>query len=621
MFSKPVSSMTTSSTKTCGNDIDWKIDWKKVTQRETACAQRAAWERYQLAQQCLAAQHHAEMEQLSKTSMHPGVEHGQEWLAPHSQMGHYPTQYGPTQSLSEQPQQCFVPHPCAQMSGHSVGFGPYDASSLQSNMSWMPMDVPQNITYHGQVAVLAGGAVYSQPHHKVAQPKQTQRPSKKAQAGNATSSRSPDVNSDPDHHQHQGEETDDPKFKEKVDNIAKGFLTRLQSKEDAEVQMALADFGSWSFKDKMKSCVCQRAFVLARKDQHILAQTFAGKVLGAVKDKFASHVLICFYENGKWEDRAFIAKELAGAAILSAEDVIACRIMCRIVEYYYEEDVDSRSLLEELMVNEKKVCELCEHPFGSFVIRAVLTHPDSTLNHFKKTIVYALCKIAAHCVKQRKASYVIEDALRVIPCGDDDEDDLAFIVVIAIFKHPDLLDLATDRYGRHVFVSMLESSNQKIQSLAYSNLSKIADKLKDRKYGTTVHKKMLAIRKERQSVQEVPSCTSVSRPSGESSIKDPSFSFDSHNKETLEINDEGYSKPCLAPVDVRGKLDNLGSKMDETSSSFNIAMSDDTDGERSTHQPSDCTSLPTGSTVSTLSSTSAKEDEEVERCSIRREFK
>merc|ERR1711957_73156 len=96
------------------------------------------------------------------------------------------------------------------------------------------------------------------------------------------------------------------------------------------------------------------------------------------------------------------------------------------------------ALLDEVLEDAEL---LCTHAFGSIVMRHFLEHG---LTEHKHLVARALLSDATVCALQRKASHVVEAAIRYCIPSD------AYLLAENLLDSDRLLTLATGQFGRHV---------------------------------------------------------------------------------------------------------------------------------------------------------------------------
>jgi hypothetical protein len=266
-----------------------------------------------------------------------------------------------------------------------------------------------------------------------------------------------------------------------VREMIAGLFAQL-SQGDQGKEAAMESFRRMSFAGKISSRAAQDALQEApSNDAAVLVQGLHGHVRRAVQSKHANYVVQRVLEMMPVKRTNFIVEELLGFSVEASRHPFGCRVVCRILEHGYWEDVAIARLLDEILRHAE---ELCSHEFGGFVIRHIL---EFGLPAHRKRVAEALrANVIAHA-KDPQGSHVVESALRF--CEPDDK----LAIVQQLLKRQDqLLSVATHKYGRHVAKTLLSTSGE-LQEMAETALWKLAPQLRDSRYGKSAFQLLKAL--------------------------------------------------------------------------------------------------------------------------------
>jgi len=218
----------------------------------------------------------------------------------------------------------------------------------------------------------------------------------------------------------QGVVTDSPKFDgpltehvrgtdteaAQVRGIASRMAALVQAGGD-EKQSALADFERLAFASNLSCRAAQMVLDQASvNDAAAFAAGLRGRVRSAVQSKHANHVVQKIIEVMPVSHASFVVDELKGVGQEVARHAFGCRVLCRILEHLSPSDSSTLEFIEEVLAD---LDELCNHSFGSFVVRHLL---EFGLPEHRHRVVTAIQKDLAGYAKHKFGSHVVESALR-----------------------------------------------------------------------------------------------------------------------------------------------------------------------------------------------------------------
>jgi hypothetical protein len=286
----------------------------------------------------------------------------------------------------------------------------------------------------------------------------------------------------------QGVVTDLPKFDEpltehvrgtdteaaQVRGIASRMAALVQAGGD-EKQSALAGFERLAFASNLSCRAAQMVLDQASvNDAAAFAAGLRGRVRSAVQSKHANHVVQKIIEVMPVSHASFVVDELKGVGLEVARHAFGCRVLCRILEHLSPSDSSTLELIEEVLAD---LDELCNHSFGSFVVRHLL---EFGLPEHRHRVVTAIQKDLAGYAKHKFGSHVVESALR--HASPEDQHILARELV-ANREH--LMVLAANQFGRHVVRAMLAMPGG-IKKEVVGTMLPMEDRLKSSRYGKSV---------------------------------------------------------------------------------------------------------------------------------------
>jgi hypothetical protein len=244
-------------------------------------------------------------------------------------------------------------------------------------------------------------------------------------------------------------------------------------------EAAMTSFRRMSFGGQVSSRAAQGAITEApSNDAALLAQGLQGHIWKAVQSKHANYVVQKILEMIPVKRTNFIVEELIGHGVAASQHTIGCRVVCRILEHAFWEDVAISRLVEEILAHAE---DLCSHGFGGFVIRHILEHG---LPIHRKRVAEALLKNATQHAIDPQGSHVVEAALKF--CENDDQ----LAIVKKLLERKDvLLSIATHKYGRHVAKTLLSTSADLLK-MARVALGEWAPELQKSRYGKSAFQEL-----------------------------------------------------------------------------------------------------------------------------------
>jgi len=266
---------------------------------------------------------------------------------------------------------------------------------------------------------------------------------------------------------------------------AESVLKELRSGSVPRAQLAVAEFVRMSFHSNDSSRAAQIALEMASATEQVtLATGLRGQVRQAMQSKNANYVITKAVEVMPALRVSFVAEELVTHGRVVARHRFGCRVLCRILEHLSQTDTNSLKLLDEVLDN---AGGLCNHAFGSIVIRHFLEHG---LDEHRRRIADALSadpSKAFECAMQRKGSHVVEAALR--SCSPNDT---LLLAEQLLANSDEVVALATSQFGRHVVSTLLDMEGDKaaIKQLTIQALLPFANVLLVKKYAKSLCTKL-----------------------------------------------------------------------------------------------------------------------------------
>merc|ERR1711865_260821 len=209
-------------------------------------------------------------------------------------------------------------------------------------------------------------------------------------------------------------------------------------------------------------------------DAAAFAAGLRGHVRSAVQSKHANHVVQKIIEVMPVSHASFVVDELKGVGQEVARHCFGCRVLCRILEHLSPNDSSTLELIEEVLAD---LDELCNHSFGSFVVRHLL---EFGLPEHRHRVVTAIQKDLAGYSKHKFGSHVVESALR--HASPEDQQMLAREL---LENREHLMVLAANQFGRHVVRALLAMPGG-IKKEVVATMLPMEDRLKSSRYGKSV---------------------------------------------------------------------------------------------------------------------------------------
>lgn len=256
--------------------------------------------------------------------------------------------------------------------------------------------------------------------------------------------------------------------------LATNLLVQMQAGGNAQ-WAAVLSFEHLAFTSKVSSLAAQMALEDASvQDKVALASGLHGHICSAVQSKHANHVVQKVIEVMTVTQASFIVEELKGSAYDVARHVFGCRVLCRILEHLSPSDSSTIELVEEVFTD---IEELCNHAYGSFVVRHLL---EFGLPEHKHRVVSALRTDIVGYTKHKFGSHVVESALRHASANDQQ------VLARELLQDRELLmTLAASQFGRHVVRALLALPDG-LKKEALDVLRPMEDQLKSSRYGKSV---------------------------------------------------------------------------------------------------------------------------------------
>lgn len=274
------------------------------------------------------------------------------------------------------------------------------------------------------------------------------------------------------HRTEQGLETDTDAAQ--VREIASRMVALVQAGGD-EKRSAFASFERLAFASNLSCRAAQMVLDEASViDAAALAAGLRGYVRSAVQSKHANHVVQKIIEVMPVSHASFVVDELKGVGQEVARHCFGCRVLCRILEHLSPNDSSTLELIEEVLAG---LDELCNHSFGSFVVRHLL---EFGLPEHRHRVVAAIQKDLAGYAKHKFGSHVVESALRHASAEDQQ---MLTRELVANREH--LMVLAANQFGRHVVRALLTMPGGMKKEVVGIMLP-MEDRLKSSRYGKSV---------------------------------------------------------------------------------------------------------------------------------------
>lgn len=258
--------------------------------------------------------------------------------------------------------------------------------------------------------------------------------------------------------------------------LAEKLLEQLRAGGHAR-QSAIAGVERMAFRGKISCRAVQIALEEASAhDAAALALGMRGHVRNAMHSKFANYVIQKILETLPMSRATFIIEELVGFGKVLVRHRFGCRIICRVLEHGSLVEDATAKLLDEVLDSGAE--ELCNHEFGSYVIRHFL---EFGLPEHRQKIAIALNADVLGYSKQRFASHVVEAALKY--CSSEDQRMLAEQLME---NRDQLLSLASSQFGHHVLKGMIGVAPGELRQDIVDAVRPLAGALQSLRYGKRV---------------------------------------------------------------------------------------------------------------------------------------
>jgi len=256
--------------------------------------------------------------------------------------------------------------------------------------------------------------------------------------------------------------------------VATNLLVQMRAGGNAQWE-AVSSFERLAFTSKVSSLAAQMVLEEAAvHDKVALASSLHGHVCSAVQSKHANHVLQKVIGVMPVTQASFIVEELKGSGYDVARHIFGCRVLCRILEHLSATDSSTIELVEEVFTD---IEELCNHAYGSFVVRHLL---EFGLPEHKHRVVSALRTNIVGYTKHKFGSHVVESALRHASARDQQ------VLASELLQDKELLmTLAASQFGRHVVRALLALPDG-LKKQALDVLLPMEAQLKSSRYGKSV---------------------------------------------------------------------------------------------------------------------------------------
>jgi len=253
-------------------------------------------------------------------------------------------------------------------------------------------------------------------------------------------------------------------------------LEQLRAGDQARLA-AIAGMERMAFRTKISCRAAQIALEKASASEAAaLAWGMRGHVRSAVQSRFANYVIQKILETLPVSRASFIVEELIGFGAVVVRHRFGCRILCRILEHGSLAEGATALLLEEILDSGAK--ELCNHEFGSYVVRHLL---EFGLPEHRHKIASALSADVMGYSKQRYGSHVVEAALKY--CSAEDQQELAQKL---LSTGDELTSLASNQFGHHVMRALLRVPPGELRREVVDAIRPLAAQLQSLRYGKRI---------------------------------------------------------------------------------------------------------------------------------------
>jgi len=234
----------------------------------------------------------------------------------------------------------------------------------------------------------------------------------------------------------------------KSEEMGQALLQSLRTGTDEEE--VVQRFQYWAFASKVASHAAQHALCIASPQEAVLLSSgLRGHVWRAVQSKHANYVVQAIVTALPIAKVNFVVEELIGFGDETARHRFGCRLLCRILEHFSQDDEttweQTCTLIDDVL---SKVEDLCSDAFGSYVVRHVL---EFGLPQHKHRVAQGIIPWAAFNARHKLGSHVVEAALEA--CSPEDQ----CAIAQALMQQTQLGWLGTHAFARHVVRAMLST--------------------------------------------------------------------------------------------------------------------------------------------------------------------
>jgi len=134
-----------------------------------------------------------------------------------------------------------------------------------------------------------------------------------------------------------------------------------------------------------KGCILLQK-ILEKTNEYTITNDIIEKLLGTVfessKSKYGNYVIQTVIKLYNTIDINFIPKELLNNGLDIATHPIGCRIICRLIEYYYYSEY-TLDLLDEIFNDDENIKYLTDHKYGQYIIQTIISYKANSLYAYK----------------------------------------------------------------------------------------------------------------------------------------------------------------------------------------------------------------------------------------------
>eukprot|EP00928_Gymnodinium_smaydae_P050221 TRINITY_DN33808_c0_g1_i1.p1 TRINITY_DN33808_c0_g1~~TRINITY_DN33808_c0_g1_i1.p1 ORF type:complete len:483 (+),score=50.75 TRINITY_DN33808_c0_g1_i1:141-1451(+) len=182
----------------------------------------------------------------------------------------------------------------------------------------------------------------------------------------------------------------------------------------------------------------------SRRDAAALVAELRGNVWSAIRSPNGNYVVQKVIEILPGHLVSFVAEELLGYAVETAQHRYGCRVLSRLLEYTSSEP-STVALVDEALTH---AAWLSAHSYGHYAIESILEHGQLEQ---RNRVVRALCSDLPRCVENRNTIYVIRKAFA--HCYGADSQRLAEQLT---GDSSILRQLADDKCGHQIVMALLQ---------------------------------------------------------------------------------------------------------------------------------------------------------------------